>query len=195
MNNMRCAIYARTATTDQSCEKQLQELRDYVAHQGWTVGGEYMDTGRSGTGPRPSLTRLMQHAREGGLDAVVVMRLDRWGRNIAHSLGGIEELHTLKVRWISVAEGLDIDGSAESLSAVRLIQAARTFTAESKLERVAAGMRLARQRGVHMGRPKLVFDREQVVALRDQGNSIRQIAAKLGVGKGTIERILSVPKG
>ncbi len=80
MNNMRCAIYARTATTDQSCEKQLQELRDYVAHQGWTVGGEYMDTGRSGTGPRPSLTRLMQHAREGGLDAVVVMRLDRWGR-------------------------------------------------------------------------------------------------------------------
>ncbi len=39
---MRCAIYARVSTSDQTCENQLQELRRYVAARGWTAV-EYID--------------------------------------------------------------------------------------------------------------------------------------------------------
>ena len=36
---MRCALYARVSTTDQNCEMQLQELREYIARRGWKNGG------------------------------------------------------------------------------------------------------------------------------------------------------------
>ena len=42
---MKIAVYARVSTTDQSCEMQLRELREYARQRGWTFGGEYVDTG------------------------------------------------------------------------------------------------------------------------------------------------------
>jgi Resolvase, N terminal domain len=45
---MIIAIYARVSTSDQSCEMQLYELRQYVAKQGWQVFAEYVDAGFSG---------------------------------------------------------------------------------------------------------------------------------------------------
>ena len=48
---MIIAIYARVSTTDQSCEMELHELRQYVAKQGWQVFAEYVDTGFSGQPP------------------------------------------------------------------------------------------------------------------------------------------------
>jgi predicted site-specific integrase-resolvase len=47
-NGTRTAIYCRVSTTDQNCEMQLRELRDYVARRGWESAGEYVDTGFSG---------------------------------------------------------------------------------------------------------------------------------------------------
>lgn len=45
---MRAALYARVSTTDQSCEMQLRELREYAVRRGWKIAGEYVDTGWSG---------------------------------------------------------------------------------------------------------------------------------------------------
>ena len=42
---MRTALYARVSTTDQTCEMQLRELREYAARRGWEIAGEYVDTG------------------------------------------------------------------------------------------------------------------------------------------------------
>jgi putative DNA-invertase from lambdoid prophage Rac len=42
---IRVAIYARVSTSDQTCEFQIRELREYVARRGWTITGEYVDTG------------------------------------------------------------------------------------------------------------------------------------------------------
>ena len=45
---MKAAIYARVSTTDQNCELQLAELREYIRRHGWDNAGEYVDTGWSG---------------------------------------------------------------------------------------------------------------------------------------------------
>jgi len=45
---MDCAIYARVSTTDQNCEMQLRELRDYCERRGWKIAKEYVDTCWSG---------------------------------------------------------------------------------------------------------------------------------------------------
>src|SRR6266404_5857228 len=53
---MIVALYARVSTSDQSCEMQLRELRQYVQRQGWQVFAEYVDTGFSGAAAsRPQL--------------------------------------------------------------------------------------------------------------------------------------------
>jgi len=61
---MIIAIYARVSTSDQSCEMQLHELREYVAKRGWKVFAEYVDTGFSGAAAsRPRLDELLRDAR------------------------------------------------------------------------------------------------------------------------------------
>lgn len=57
---MRVALYARASTSEQSPEMQLRELREYSQRRGWTVAGECVDEGVSGTkDSRPELNRMM----------------------------------------------------------------------------------------------------------------------------------------
>jgi hypothetical protein len=62
---MRVAIYARvsTANNGQDPTMQTRELREYAERRGWTVTGEYVDIGISGTKEkRPELDQLMADA-------------------------------------------------------------------------------------------------------------------------------------
>jgi len=53
-------------------------------------------------------------------------------------------------------------------------------------ERVSAGIRNARACGKHLGRPRRVINHDDALRLRSERASLRQIAAKLGVGYGTV---------
>src|SRR5271157_4025862 len=80
-NIMRCALYARVSTSDQNCEMQLRELREYISRRDWKCGGEYIDTGFSGAkASRPALDRLMADAAKRKFDCVAVWKIDRFGR-------------------------------------------------------------------------------------------------------------------
>jgi DNA invertase Pin-like site-specific DNA recombinase len=62
-------------------------------------------------------------------------------------------------------------------------------------ERVSAGLRNARANGKKLGRPKSAVGRERILELKAQGRSLRQIAANLGVGYGTVRaRLLTTHK-
>jgi putative DNA-invertase from lambdoid prophage Rac len=83
---MKTVLYTRVSTTDQSCEMQLQELRDYAVRRGLKVTDEYVDTGWSGAKTsRPELDRLMRDARLRLFDVVLVWKLDRWGRSVVQT--------------------------------------------------------------------------------------------------------------
>src|ERR1700737_3206636 len=98
---MKAVIYARVSTIDQSCEMQLLELREYAARRGWQIAGEYVDTGWSGARDnRPELDRLMRDARVRRFDTVLVWKLDRWGRSVAHCIRSIQELASLGIRFV-----------------------------------------------------------------------------------------------
>ena len=58
----RVAIYARVSTSNNGQDPTLQtrELEDYCSRRGWTIAGQYVDIGISGTKEkRPELDRLM----------------------------------------------------------------------------------------------------------------------------------------
>ena len=83
----RVALYARVSTSNghQDPEMQLRELREYAARRGWQVAGEYTDTGVSGCKEsRPELNRLMTDAHRRRFDAILVWKIDRFGRSLKH---------------------------------------------------------------------------------------------------------------
>ena len=82
----RAAIYARVSTSNNGQDPTLQtrELREYCEHRGWTVVGEYVDVGISGSKEkRPELDRLLVDAHRRRLDVILVWKLDRFGRSLA----------------------------------------------------------------------------------------------------------------
>ncbi|HYL35772.1 MAG TPA: recombinase family protein [Bryobacteraceae bacterium] len=185
---MRIALYARVSTTDQSCDMQLRELRDYAARRGWTVVEEYVDTGWSGAkASRPELNRLLHDARTRRFDAVLVWRLDRWGRSVADCIRSIQELVSLGIRFLAVTQNLDTDKSNPmSRFLLHILAAFAELEREMIRERVMAGMKTARNKGKSIGRPKRVFRRDEALRLRAQGASWRTVAATLDVPFSTV---------
>ncbi len=178
---MIVAIYARVSTSDQSCEMQLYELRQYVQKRGWEVFAEYVDTGFSGAvASRPQLDRLLGDARLHRFDAVLVWKLDRWGRSVAHCVRSIQELVALGIRFLSPNESIDTGAeSPMSRFLLHLFAAFAEMEREIIGERVRAGVRAAKAKGTRMGRPQRVFRRAEAQRLRAQGKSWREIARAL----------------
>jgi len=76
------------------------------------IACEYVDTGWSGAkASRQELDRLMQDASKRTFDAVLVYKLDRFGRSVRNSLDGIEALRAHGVRFLAVSQNSDADES------------------------------------------------------------------------------------
>src|SRR5690242_7365752 len=190
---LKAAIYARVSTQDQNCEMQVRELREYAIRRGWQVVNEYVDTGWSGAkASRPELDHLMKDAALRRFDAVLVYKLDRFGRSVRNCLDGIEALGSHGVRFLALSQSIDTDhANPTARLLLHILASVAEFERELIRERVCAGVRNARQKGKRLGRPKRVFDRQRAVELRQQGRSLPQIARELGVGLGTVVRAVN----
>src|SRR5258708_6292839 len=106
---MRAAIYARVSTTDQNCEMQLRELREYVLRRGWQPASEYVDTGWSGAkASRPEFNRLIHDAGQRRVDVILCWKLDRFGRSLLHCKPALQELQGDGVRFIATSQNIDV---------------------------------------------------------------------------------------
>ena len=187
---MRVAIYARvsTANNGQDPAMQTRELREYAGRRGWTVTGEYVDVGISGTKERrPELDRLMGDAHRRRFDAVVVWKFDRFARSVSHLLRALETFKAQGIEFVSFSEQLDTSTPAGKL-VFTVLGAVAELERSLIVERVKAGLRNAKAKGRRLGRPQIVVDVRKVAALREQGRSWPNIAKQLGVGVGTAYR-------
>jgi len=192
---MRAAIYARVSTSDQNNAIQVRELTEYVQRRGWELTVVYQDQMSGAKASRPGLDRLMADAHQRRFDAVLVWKLDRFGRSLVRCVSGIHELASLGVRFIATSQGLDTDESnPASKLLLHILAAVSQFERELIRERVSAGMRAAQARGTRsgkpIGRPRRIFDREQVRELRKNGIAIDAIARQMKLGVGTVLRAL-----
>ena len=181
---MRCALYARVSTTDQNCEIQLRELRDYISCRGWKNCGEYVDTGFSGAkASRFALDRLMADASQRKFDCIVVYKIDRFGRSVLHLNQQLAALTSYGVRFIATSQSLDTDEkNPTSRLLLQILASVAEFEREMIRERTLSGIKAAQAAGKVVGRPKRIFRRDEVVRLRDQeGLSWRAIGRQLGI--------------
>jgi DNA invertase Pin-like site-specific DNA recombinase len=192
---MRAALYARCSTLDkgQDPELQLTPLREYCQKRGFTVTGEYVDNGISGTKERrPQLDRLLGVARKRQIDVILVWKLDRFGRSVKQLVMVLEELSSLGVGFISYQDNLDLT-TAQGRLMFHIIGAMAEFEKELIAERVRAGIENARRKGKNIGRRAVPpIEMEKIINLYKEtpSLSIRQIAGTLGFKKSLVHKTL-----
>jgi DNA invertase Pin-like site-specific DNA recombinase len=205
---MRVALYLRVSTKgvkngkEQTVENQRRKLLEIAAAHDWEVVREFTDTvsGAKGERNRPGFRAMLEAAQGRDFDAVCVWALDRFSREgIGRTFSHLQRLHRHKVRFYSKSEPFlstvfHEDGEMGELL-LSLFAFIAGFERKRIVERIHAGLERARAEGTTLGRPCKVFRRGQVAALREQGLSLREIASKLGVSKGTVQNVLAAAGG
>lgn len=205
---MTAAIYARVSTEDQHCEMQLAELRGYAQRQGWEVV-EYVEkaSGKAGS-KRPVLDKLLDDARMKRFDALLVWKLDRFGRSLKHIIENVETLNAAGIRFLAPSQGIDTDQrNPMGKFLMHIIGAFAELERELIKERVNSGIQeyaRAYKRGdvgskrnsrsgknLAIGRPSKIFPRDRAAKMRADGLSWRAIEKALRVPQSTIRAALA----
>jgi DNA invertase Pin-like site-specific DNA recombinase len=151
----RAGIYVRVSTADQHQQMQLNELQGYCEARGWTVAGVYPDCISGSPERRPQLDRLMKDAQARKFDIVVIWKLDRFARSLKHLVNALAEFESLGVAFVSMRDNLDLGTPAGRLM-FQIVGAMAEFERNLIVERVNAGLAHARDKGIILGRPKLM---------------------------------------
>ena len=182
-------IYGRVSTTGGSCEMQQRDLRQMAERRELPIYQEYFDTGVSGTkASRPALDTMLNDAKHGKFQVLLVWRLDRLGRSLSHLLRIMETLQACHVDLVSYSEGLDFSTASGKLM-YQLLAAFSEFERNTICERVRCGLRNARAKGKRIGRPgadaSLISKAREMVA---SGHSLRSVGKSLGLSVATVHK-------
>ena len=152
MDSKRAVIYVRVSTAnrtsrgdgfEQNPEVQKVPLRQMIAQRGWTLIRVYSDRMSGAKENRPGLNGLMQAARRGEFDAVVVWRFDRFARSIEQLVLAVAEVRSLGVDFVSCQEALDIVfGAGCAIADVKYKLAQEGWNRPDLYEVVAAASRM-----------------------------------------------------
>jgi DNA invertase Pin-like site-specific DNA recombinase len=188
---MKIAIYARVSTNDQNVDNQINELQNYCTARNYEVYKVYSDKGVSGSKEsRPEFDLMLSDAKKRKYDCLLVWKLDRLSRSLKHLLNTLDILNTMNISFICYQDNIDTTTSTGRLM-FQIVGAFAEFERSMIRERVSLGLKRAKLQGKQLGRPKSKVNKELILSLRQQGQSLRSIATQLGVSKMTIARSYS----
>ncbi len=146
--SQRVAAYCRVSTLDQHADIQVEAIRRAARERGWNLVAEHVDAGVSGgRDRRPALDALLEQVERQEVDVVVVARLDRLGRSLAHVLRLLDLFSRHGVQFVSLADA-GLDGtSAVGRMTLQLCAVFAEFERSLLRERTVAGFAAARARG------------------------------------------------
>jgi len=189
---LQVALYARVSTHDQqTLPMQLKAMRGYAKKRGWKIAYEVQEIG-SGAKTHPKREAILKAARRRDVDAILVWRLDRWGRSVADLIGSIRELTDTGVGFVSLTEAFDLTTPAgKALSGMLAVFA--EFERDILRERVKAGIAHARSKGKPHGRPATAsLKSNEIRRLKNSGLTNSAIAKKLRIGRTSVSRALQM---
>ena len=133
--------------------------------------------------------KMKRDAAARRFERLFVWKVSRLGRDMREVISTVYELADLGITVIPVKSH-----TGPIMSTLgKLLWAIQAWYAEmendEKSEAIKAGQARARADGKHLGRPKRIFDREEVVRLRDEEHlSWPAISRRTGAGVGTVVR-------
>ncbi len=200
----RAAAYIRVSTSnrsrhgnevsfDQNPEVQEEPIRALITQRGWSTHHVYSDRASGAKEGRPGLNALMDDARRGLFDVVIVWRFDRFARSTKQLVLALEEFRSLGIDFVSHQEALDTS-TPMGKAMFTIIAAMAELERGIIRERVIAGLDHVKRKGTKsgkpVGRPKAIVDADKVVHLRDNEKlSWPEIARKTRSSSGTVRRV------
>jgi len=192
----RVALYLRVSTGEQTTRNQRRELKAVAERHSWNVVATFEDAGISGSkgrDERPGYDKLMQAAARREIDMVAAWSVDRLGRSLTHLLSFLTELHAKGVDLFLHQQGLDTT-TPSGRAMFQMLGVFAEFERAIIRERVMTGLARARAEGKQLGRRPVEQSKakkvKRALALRSQGIGIRRIAREVGLGVGTVIRLV-----
>ena len=190
----RVALYLRVSTSEQTTRNQRRELHAVAERHGWHVVATYEDAGVSGAkgrDQRPGFDRLMIAVARREIDMVAAWSDDRLGRSLTDLLSFLTDLHAKGVDLFLHQQGLD----TSTPSGRAMFQMLGVFAEFAMIrERVMTGLARARAEGKQLGRRTVEQSHgakvKAALKLRSRGVGVRRIAPEVGLGVGTVIRLV-----
>jgi DNA invertase Pin-like site-specific DNA recombinase len=176
--------YARTSTTEQNIDLQVEELKKAGCDRIFTDQESGIKEDRKG------LLEAIAFCREG--DVLIVWKLDRAGRSLRHLIEIVNTLNERKIGFRCLTQQLDTTTPAGMLI-FHVFGAMAEFEKSLIAERTALGREAARARGRMGGRPKVLDSKKSDVARQlydGKKTSVAEICATLGISRSTFYRSL-----
>jgi site-specific DNA recombinase len=201
LSSMRAIGYVRVSTDKQadhgvSLEAQEAKIRAMATVQGAEIAELIVDGGESAKNlNRPGMERLLALVDQGKVQTVIIAKLDRLTRSVKDLAELLARFQKRGVSLVSVAESLDT-GSAAGRLVINIMTAVSQWEREAIGERTRDAMQHKRSNGQRVGNlaygyrtsadgkhvevePTEQAALAQIRGLRNQGRSLREIAAAL----------------
>ncbi|WP_170382446.1 recombinase family protein [Ruegeria atlantica] len=178
--------YARTSTLDQKAglDAQIDELKKASCEKIFEEQVSSVDVTA-----RDNLTAALEFVREG--DTLVVTRLDRLARSVAHLMQILDSLKGKGANLRILGLGIDTGNSTGKLI-LTVLGGIAEFERDIMLERQREGIARAKAAGKYKGRkPTARAHAKQVLELYKAGTGATEIAKTIGIGRASVYRILS----
>jgi DNA invertase Pin-like site-specific DNA recombinase len=188
-------VYVRVSSKSQDVASQIPDLKRWeLASGGETKWHRDKFTGK--TMDRPGFRAMMEALRPG--DTIVVWRLDRLGRSAKGLSTLFDDLKRIKVNLISLRENIDLSSPSGRLMC-HILSSVSEYETEVRRERVLAGQAVAREKGVHLGRPKgirtplkVTEDARRIAReMRAKKKPVTEIARTLGLSRQHVYNLLA----
>lgn len=190
---MITAIYARTSTKHQDPTNQVETLKEVAAKSGWQIGEVFIDYGISGAKgrhQRPEFDRLLNALTRREFNRVAVVNVDRLGRSLQDLVATLGQINDLGVDLYIHKQSIDTSTSA-GRALFGMMGVFAEFEREMIRERVNQGLENARRKGKRLGRkPTPPIANNQIIALRSEGLTQKEIAKKTGVSQQYVSKLL-----
>jgi len=192
----RIALYLRVSTSEQTTKNQRRELEAVAKRHGWKIAAVFEDAGISGAKgreARPGFDAMVKAVTRREIEMVAAWSVDRLGRSLTDLLEFLKELHAKGVDLFLHQQGLDTS-TPSGRAMFQMLGVFSEFERAMIRERVMAGLARARSEGKALGRKRIEdTDAKKVAAIRSMregGTGLRRISRELGVGVGTVIRVL-----
>lgn len=199
------ALFARVSSQAQDFGRQLVDLQRHADRQQYQVVAtiaEKLSGSRNSRARRPDLDQLLQLARAGQIQKVLVTELSRLGRRARETRQVVEELMDMGVSVYALNIGLETllpTGKRNSMAGLvmTVLMEVDEMESERNRERSSSGQEKAWAKGKQKGRPagtgksdaELLLQYPKVVQRLNEGRSVRETHLLCQVATGTVQKV------
>ena len=194
---MSVAVYVRVSTASQNEAGQKREIMKWLAGNGISpdVVQWYVDKESGETLKRTEFEQLQRDVFNGAIKTIVVYKLDRLSRSLKDGIDVLCSWCQKGIRVVSTSQQIDFTGPIGQMIAAVLFAIAQIET-ETRRERQAAGIAVAKDSGKYRGRTKGALkagvNPEKALKLRQKGLTNEEIAKAMGVSIRSVIRYIQL---